>query len=89
MQEQEELKKLRNEIDGIDGHIISLISKRFAAAKRIGVIKKGLGIEVLQPQREREVIEKVRTAARNSGIDEALAEKLFVEIMAASKRVQK
>ncbi|MBI2143216.1 chorismate mutase [Candidatus Woesearchaeota archaeon] len=89
MQGEERLNKLREEIDAIDERIIQLLGKRFSAAREIAKVKKELGIDVLQPGRELEVIGRVRKAAKAAGISEDFAERLFREIMAESRSMQK
>lgn len=89
MHGEERLKSLRGEIDKADSEIIRLLAGRFAAAKRIGEIKRQLGMELLQSGRELEVIERVRKAAKASGISEDFAERLFRGIMAESRSMQK
>lgn len=89
MQGRERLSRLRVEIDLADEQIIRMLGKRFAAAREIAEVKKKLGIGVLQPGRELEVVERVRKAAKAAGISEDFAERLFREIMAESRNVQK
>ncbi len=89
MQGRESLSRLRGEIDGIDEQIVRLLGRRFAAARKIGEIKAQLKLDVLQQGRELEVIERVKKAAKAAGIDENFAEKLFREITAESRSVQK
>ena len=89
MHDGERLKKVREGIDLVDAQIMRLLRRRFAAAKEIGEIKRQLGMDVLQPGRELEVIERARKAAREAGISEDFAGKLFGEIMAESRNVQK
>jgi len=55
----QELEKLRKEIDLIDKKIIALIEKRVDAARKIGAVKNGKGLPVSDPEREKEVLDKV------------------------------
>lgn len=89
MQRQENLKKLREEIDSIDARLIRLLGKRFAAAGKIRKVKRHLGIGILQLRREQEVLGKVRAAAKKAGVNQKFAERLFRTIIAESKNVQK
>ena len=89
MQGDERLRKLRDEIDIIDAKIMLLLHERFAAAKSIGEIKRQLGLEILQQDRELEVIKRVGKSAVAAGINGDFAEKLFSGIMAESGNMQK
>lgn len=86
---QEGLDELRRRIDSIDAEIIGLMAKRLAVAKRIGEVKKGLGMGVFQAGRERDVLIRRRELAAAAGLEPGFVEALFKGIMAESKRLQK
>lgn len=90
MSNNEELKKeiaqYRKEIDDIDDKIVDLLNKRGNFAIKLGEIKKRLNLDVFQPQREREVIERIKsksTVFKKSGM-----EVIWNEIIGASKVIQ-
>ncbi|MCS6958277.1 MAG: prephenate dehydratase [Aquificaceae bacterium] len=55
----ENLKPIRSEIDKIDEQILRLLNERAKLAKKVGEVKKELGIEVHAPEREREIINRM------------------------------
>ena len=55
----EELSRLRNQIDKIDGEILRLLNERAKLAKRVGEVKKSMGLEIHAPERERELFNRV------------------------------
>ena len=55
----ENLKPIRSEIDKIDEQILRLLNERARLAKKVGEVKKELGIEVHAPEREREIINRM------------------------------
>ena len=55
-----EIAEWRKQIDEMDEQIVSLISKRAAAAKAIGDIKRQETLPVYEPQREKDVFEHVK-----------------------------
>ncbi|MHA1414526.1 MAG: prephenate dehydratase [Promethearchaeota archaeon] len=81
------LKELRNEIDKVDDKIIELLNKqRGNLAMQIGNIKNMLEMDISQPQRELEIIERIKnkeTVFRSSSI-----EAIWKEILSASKVIQ-
>jgi chorismate mutase len=54
----ESLRDLRREIDKVDAELIKLLDRRVELARRIGMIKREMGIEVRDFEREQEVIER-------------------------------
>lgn len=78
-----ELGKLRDEIDRIDREIIRLLNERAGQAQEVGRIKKARGSEFYVPSREREVIKKV-TGANDGPFPDVALKVIFREIMSAS-----
>src|SRR5258705_933375 len=57
------LDDLRNDIDRVDEVLVRLLNERARVACEIGRMKKELGIEVYQPEREKQVLAHVRGIA--------------------------
>ncbi|MBN2251517.1 MAG: chorismate mutase [Candidatus Altiarchaeota archaeon] len=74
----EELRKLRNEIDSTDERILALIEKRVGIARRIGEIKKEKGLDIEDPEREKEILEKV---SGKSALDKRFIRGLFASLI--------
>ena len=55
------LDELRDDIDRVDEVLVRLLNERARVACEIGRIKKQLGIEVYQPEREQQVLAHVRS----------------------------
>lgn len=55
----DEIKRLREKIDQIDDKILQLLNERAKLAKKIGDVKKKLGLELHVPEREREIINRI------------------------------
>jgi len=81
------LNEYRKEIDQIDEQIISLLSRRQAVAAGIGKLKRELGMEVLDPAREQEVLERL-TAKGGANLSPDAIKTIFSEIFSASRSVQ-
>ena len=72
-----ELSDWRERIDNIDRQLIDLLNERMQCAQEVGRIKKAAGKPIRDPERERDVIAKIK--AYNQGLqglvkDEALEE---------------
>ena len=83
------MEHLRKKIDTIDTRIVNLIAKRQAHVFRIGKYKKQHKLSVLQPKREKSIIESKMTLAKKLGLKPALIEKIFKLILANSREIQK
>jgi chorismate mutase-like protein len=68
-----DLSDWRERIDSIDRQLIDLLNERMQCAQEIGRIKKAAGKPIRDPERELDVIAKIK-AYNNQGIikDEAL-----------------
>jgi chorismate mutase len=77
----------RAEIDSLDSQILNLISARARAAIKVGEIKKAQHLPIMDPDREREVIDKICSA--NAGpLDNQAVERIFRRIIVESRRVE-
>jgi chorismate mutase len=85
---QNKLENIRKEIDKIDDEIISLLSKRNDLIRGIAKIKKELNKPVLDEKREKEIIERLKTTAKEKGLDESLIDSIFKTIMKNSRNNQ-
>ena len=70
-----DLSDWRERIDNIDHQLIDLLNERMQCAQEIGRIKKAAGKPIRDPERELDVIAKIK-AYNNQGLvkDEALEE---------------
>ena len=65
-----EIKKLRQELDSLDDQIAELVSKRIKVGKKIVKLKQEAGLSKDDPNREREIIWRI--TAGKSEISELL-----------------
>ncbi|WBF08824.1 chorismate mutase [Methanothermobacter thermautotrophicus] len=86
---REVLRRSRQKIDGIDRDILDLITSRIALAREIAEAKEVLGMEILDPERELQIIERTRKIARENSIDENKLIELMKILMDLSKTEQK
>lgn len=75
------MAELRVEIDALDAQLIALLADRTRLIARAAEIKQGAGLPARIPSRVEDVVEKVRAAATRAGVDPALAEKIWREMM--------
>jgi len=84
----ERLADLRRRIDQLDESLVRLLNARSACALEIGALKHLAGLPIYQPDREQEVLRRVRSA--NPGpLDEAAVTRLFERIIDEARRLER
>lgn len=81
-----DINVLRKQIDEINRQIVELLAKRTAIAGEIAEYKKQRGLPVRVPEREKAVIENVKRLAKEKGLDEKMAEDVFLKIMEHTRK---
>lgn len=82
------IDELRRAIDAIDERLVRLLNRRASCALQVGQFKKQAGLDIYQPDREREVLELVRR--RNSGpLDDSAVTRLFERIIDENRRLER
>lgn len=87
--EKLDLSSLRNELDKIDDNILELISKRFDVTTNIAIFKKENGLEIFQPEREKQLLNSKLELGNEFGLNNNFVGKFFQMIMDESKSKQK
>ncbi len=83
----EDLDALRARIDEVDRRLLELLIERAEAAREVGALKAGSGASVLDPGRERELLE--RLLARNAGrYPPGALTAVYREILSASRALE-
>ena len=82
-----ELENLRQRVEEINDEILGLLSERGDLAKKIGEEKSKQGTQVYDPQREKEMLNKLIDANKGPFNDNTIKQ-LFKEIFKASTDLQ-
>ena len=88
MDSTENINSLRKKIDELDDQMIDLVVQRLAIAKEIGDIKETNGIEVIDPNRESQIINRI-TEKLAGTLEKKDITAIFDPIYSISKRLQK
>ena len=80
-----EIKKLRNNIDGIDQQILELISQRLDQVRQVVTLKKTHNIPVYHPAREEDLISKLRYQASAASVNPDFIEEIYRVILRNSR----
>ena len=88
MDSTKKINSLRKNIDELDDQMIDLVVQRLAIAKEIGDIKETNGIEVIDPNRESQIINRI-TEKLAGTLEKKDITAIFEPIYSISKRLQK
>ena len=82
---------LRRRIDELDERLVALLNERAACALEIGKLKRSLGVEVYQPDREAEVLRHVRDCSDQTAgpLGAAAVARLFERIIDEARRIER
>lgn len=83
------LDDLRQDIDRVDEVLVRLLNERARVACEIGRIKKELGIDIYQPEREKQVIAHVRGVACEGPLGPDAIARLFERIIDEARRLER
>ena len=83
------LEDLRRDIDRVDEVLVRLLNERARCACEVGKLKKALGLEVYQPEREKEVIAHVRRLAVEGPLGPDAIARLFERIIDEARSLER
>lgn len=88
MDPKEKIKQLRNKIDAFDDQMLYLLVQRFAVSKEIGDIKASNGLNVGDPNREQEIVDRLADKLEGK-LDKDDIAAIFGPVYHISKKLQK
>ncbi len=83
---EKDLDEFREKINEIDDEIINLLNERANLVLEIGNVKKHLNIDVIQPKREAEIFQRLRS--KSTIFTASSIEAIWKEIISASRVIQ-
>ena len=83
------LDDLRNDIDRVDEVLVRLLNERARCVCEIGRLKKEVGMEVYQPDREKQVLLHVRAIASEGPLGPDAVARLFERIIDEARRLER
>ena len=83
------LDELRQDIDRVDEVLVRLLNERARCVCEIGRLKKELGVEVYQPDREKDVLKHVREVACEGPLGPEAIGRLFERIIDEARRLER
>ena len=83
------LEELRDDIDRVDEVLVRLLNERARVACEIGMLKKTLGVDVYQPEREKQVLAHVRGIAAEGPLGADAIARLFERIIDEARSLER
>ena len=83
------LEEMRRDIDRIDEVLVRLLNERARCACEIGKLKKTQNVEIYQPDREKQVLEHVRSVAAEGPLEPEALVRLFERIIDEARRLER
>ena len=83
------LDDLRKDIDRVDEVLVRLLNERARVACEIGRLKKAQGIELYQPEREKQVLAHVRGIATEGPLGPEAIARLFERIIDEARTLER
>jgi len=83
------LDELRDDIDRVDEVLVRLLNELARVACEIGQLKKTLGVDVYQPEREKQVLAHVRSVACEGPLGPDAIARLFERIIDEARRLER
>ncbi len=83
-----EIEDWRRMIDEIDAQLVELLNRRSRCAFEIGKLKRARNLPIYSPEREQQVLERVRRLNHGPLDDDAL-QRLFERIIDESRRLER
>jgi chorismate mutase-like protein len=83
------LDELRKDIDRVDEVLVRLLNERARCVCEIGRLKKLQGMDVYQPDREKDVLRHVRAIASEGPLGPDAIGRLFERIIDEARRLER
>jgi chorismate mutase len=83
------LDDLRRDIDRVDEVLVRLLNERARCVCEIGLLKKAQGIEIYQPEREKDVLRHVREIACEGPLGPDAIGRLFERIIDEARMLER
>jgi chorismate mutase len=83
------LHAAREKIDTIDRRLVDLLAQRQAVVDNISALKDASGRAVRDPEREAELLDRLRSHAERAGLSPDLVESIYAAVLAHSRARQR
>ena len=78
----------RKRIDEIDGKLLELFNERTRCVIEVGKIKKAQNVRIYDPEREHEILRRIKEQSRGP-LDEEGLQRLFERVIDECRRIER
>ena len=82
------LGEIRDRILDLDRALVEIVGERRRLVLEVGQLKAGMGLPILEPGREAQVVRRAAELAREHDVDEELVRDVIWRIMASARDAQ-
>lgn len=82
------IEHYRKSIDEIDDKIVELLNQRMGFVKEIGKIKHTTKTSIYRPEREKDILNRLKSSNKNQYLHDAAIDAIFSEIFAVSRNLE-
>jgi chorismate mutase-like protein len=82
------IENWRKRIDEIDGKLLELFNERTRCVIEVGKIKKAQNVRIYDPEREREIVRRMKEQNRGP-LDEEGLQRLFERVIDECRRIER
>ncbi len=84
---QDDVERLRAEIDGLDDQLLSLLARRIEVVRALGGAKRRAGRPAVDPTREREIVDRLGARPDGRALGREALEAIYERIFSVTRRV--
>ena len=88
MSTPDEVQRRRDDIDRLDAELVRILNQRAALALDLAELKQSLGWEILDPERERQVL-SLAVGSNAGPFDHSGIRRIFRRIICESRRMER
>ena len=83
-----EINTARKHIDRLDTALIAILAERMSLMPDIGEYKKKNGMPITDEKREIQIMDRLKSIAKEYGLEDGFVEEVFLSIFNEAKRIQ-
>jgi chorismate mutase/prephenate dehydratase len=85
---EEELQKLRQQIDELDNQLLNILNSRMDVVKKVGELKRSNNALIYRPEREKSIVDRLERLNNEGLLNRKAIEAIFLEIFAVARNIE-
>lgn len=84
---QDDVERLRAEIDGLDDQLLALLARRIEVVRALGGAKRRAGRPAVDPTRERAIVDRLAARPEGQALGRDALEAIYAQVFRVTRRV--